>query len=699
MSDFLQMKVEFLKGVGAQRAELLGKELEIFTVADLISHFPNRYEDRSRIFKIHEVQASDIYIQVSGILGGGKLVGAGRAKRYIVKLKDLTGEIELVWFQSIPWMQQNLKTGEKYLVYGRLQHFNGVANIVHPEMELLSGDPLLKGRGLTPVYPLTETLRKRRLDSRFLATTLRAAIEDARFRIDEILPDGILKKHGFLGREQAIRWLHLPRDQNELESAQKRIKFEEFFYLQMRYLQLKNTRKRNFRGFIFEKVGAAVNDFYHGHLPFALTGAQKKVIKEIHRDMKSGKQMNRLLQGDVGSGKTIVALISMLIAADNGYQSCLMAPTEILANQHASGLRELLGDMPVRIELLTGSTKKKQKAEYMEALQRGEIHILVGTHALIEEDVAFQKLGLVVIDEQHRFGVAQRAKMWEKSATVPHVLVMTATPIPRTLAMTVYGDLDVSVIDEMPAGRKAIRTVHRYEQTRAAIMDFVKEEIAKGRQVYVVFPLIEDSPKLELKSLMTGYDLITYFLPTPEYKYSMVHGRMKGADKEGEMQKFKQQQTQILVATTVIEVGVNVPNASVMIIENTERFGLAQLHQLRGRVGRGAEQSFCVLVTGPKLSENARKRLNTMVRTNDGFEIAKVDLELRGPGDMDGTRQSGLLELKLGDILKDEELLLLARTEAESILDADPGLNTPANSMITRELAKIPHRTIWSKIS
>lgn len=697
--SFTEIPVEFLKGVGPVRAEVLKKELAIHTVGDLLSHYPFRYEDRSRIYKIREAAESEVNVQLCGTVQPLGIEGTGTGRRYRALLRDGTGELELVWFRGISWVEKNLKPGGKYLIYGRIGSFRNSLNMAHPEMDLLQGEPDLKGKGMVPVYPLTEGMKRARLDNRFLSQLTASLVGRPDFEVAEVLPEHVISALKFMPRIQALKQLHHPTDPALLQAAQNRLKFEEFFYLQIRYLQLKSTRNKDIRGLVFGNVGDKFNEFYFNHLPFELTGAQKKVIKEIHADMRSGKQMNRLLQGDVGSGKTIVALLIMLLAADNGYQACLMAPTEILAAQHFYSLRDLLAPMNIAPVLLTGSTRKKAREAILENLKNGTISFLIGTHALIEEDVEFENLGLVVIDEQHRFGVAQRARLWRKGNTVPHVLVMTATPIPRTLAMTVYGDLEVSIIDELPKGRKPITTVHRHENTRPIIMQFVREEIAKGRQVYIVFPLIEDSEKLELKSLMSGYDLVAEFLPPPEYKYSMVHGRLKPDEKDGEMQRFKQHLTDIMVATTVIEVGVNVPNASVMIIENAERFGLAQLHQLRGRVGRGADQSYCILVTGGKLSDAARKRLKTMVSTNDGFKIAQVDLELRGPGDMDGTRQSGLLDLKLADIRKDEKWLLLARSAAEKVLETDPMLMQPAHFCVRNELAKIPHRTVWSKIS
>jgi ATP-dependent DNA helicase RecG len=542
-------------------------------------------------------------------------------------------------------------------------------------------------------------MRRKKLENKFLVTAAQNAVNSSLYDIPENLPQAILAKYKFISRKDAVKELHFPQNLARLEEAKRRLKFEELFYLQLRHLMLKGFRNRTYKGLVFDKVGTYFHDFYDNHLPFELTGAQKRVLKEIRNDFKTGQQCNRLIQGDVGSGKTMVAMLSMLIAIDNGFQACMMAPTEILANQHYDGLRDWVETLGLRMELLTGSTTKKKREQLLIDLAEGNIHILVGTHALIEQDVQYKQLGLVVIDEQHRFGVAQRAKLWKKGHVLPHILVMTATPIPRTLAMTVYGDLDVSVIDEMPAGRKPIVTVHRQESMRPAIMEFLKNEIAKGRQIYYVFPLIEDSEKLDLNSLMSGYDMVSTYLPPPQFKYSIVHGKLKAAEKDAAMNLFKNHQTDILIATTVIEVGVNVPNASVMVIENAERFGLAQLHQLRGRVGRGNEQSYCVLITKPGLGENGYKRISTMVNTNDGFEIAKVDLELRGPGELDGTKQSGVLELKLADIRYDESTLIASRVEAQQWLENDELLMKPESVPIKSELAKIPNRTVWSKIS
>lgn len=697
MPGFLDTPVEFLKGVGPQRADALKTELGIQSIGDLLMHYPARHEDRSRIYKIAELGKADAGVQVSGVITHIDLIGAGPGRRFVANIKDETGNLQLVWFQGIPWVAKSVKPGDRYLAFGRLNDYKGRISMAHPELE--SNAQAIAPKGLVPVYPLTDGMRRKKLENRFMVQMVQTIFNDPRFDVPENLPPALLKEFQLLDRKTALRQLHSPSDLKSLEKAQHRLKFEELFYLQLRHLQLKTNRNRTIKGLVFSEVGDHFNTFYKEFLPFELTDAQKNVLREIRADMRTGRQMNRLLQGDVGSGKTIVALLSMLLAVDNGYQACVMAPTEILAAQHHLSLSEMLEGMNIKPVLLTGSTTKKTRKAILENLKSGEIPFLIGTHALIEQDVEFKNLGLVVIDEQHRFGVAQRARLASKSSTPPHILVMTATPIPRTLAMTVYGDLDVSVIDRLPGGRKPIITAARHHSTRPLIMDFLKKEIAAGRQVYYVFPLIEDSDKLELQSLMSGYDMVTEFLPTPDFKYSIVHGRLKPDEKENEMHKFRNGLTDIMIATTVIEVGVNVPNATVMVIENAERFGLAQLHQLRGRVGRGGNQSYCVLVAGDKLSENGKKRLDTMVRTTDGFEISKVDLELRGPGEMDGTRQSGLLELKLADIRYDENLLVLARNKAEDLLNDDPLLMKPEHFGVRQELAKTPHRTVWSKIA
>ena len=699
MPHWLDTGIEYLKGVGPQRAEALKKELGIHTLGDLLSHYPFRHEDRSQVYRINSLQGDDVWVQLQGSIRPIGMTGQGNGRRYVAMLHDGSGEIELVWFKGIVYVDRMLKPGTTYRVYGKINNFKGKLSIAHPELDALLPDAPIKPLSLVPVYPLTEGMRRKKLENKFLVTAAQNAVNSSLYDIPENLPQAILAKYKFISLKDAVKELHFPQNLARLEEAKRRLKFEELFYLQLRHLMLKGFRNRTYKGLVFDKVGTYFHDFYDNHLPFELTGAQKRVLKEIRNDFKTGQQCNRLIQGDVGSGKTMVAMLSMLIAIDNGFQACMMAPTEILANQHYDGLRDWVETLGLRMELLTGSTTKKKREQLLIDLAEGNIHILVGTHALIEQDVQYKQLGLVVIDEQHRFGVAQRAKLWKKGHVLPHILVMTATPIPRTVAMTVYGDLDVSVIDEMPAGRKPIVTVHRQESMRPAIMEFLKNEIAKGRQIYYVFPLIEDSEKLDLNSLMSGYDMVSTYLPPPQFKYSIVHGKLKAAEKDAAMNLFKNHQTDILIATTVIEVGVNVPNASVMVIENAERFGLAQLHQLRGRVGRGNEQSYCVLITKPGLGENGYKRISTMVNTNDGFEIAKVDLELRGPGELDGTKQSGVLELKLADIRYDESTLIASRVEAQQWLENDELLMKPESAPIKSELAKIPNRTVWSKIS
>lgn len=699
MPHWLDTGIEYLKGVGPQRAEALKKELGIHTLGDLLSHYPFRHEDRSQVYRINSLQGDDVWVQLQGSIRPIGMTGQGNGRRYVAMLHDGSGEIELVWFKGIVYVDRMLKPGTVYRVYGKINNFKGKLSIAHPELDAIIPNAPTKPLNLVPVYPLTEGLRRKKLENKFLVTAAQNAVNSSLYDIPENLPQDIIAKYKFLSRKDAVKELHFPQSLARLEEAKRRLKFEELFYLQLRHLMLKGFRNRTYKGLVFDTVGKYFHEFYDNHLPFDLTGAQKRVLKEIRNDFKTGLQCNRLIQGDVGSGKTMVAMLSMLIAIDNGYQACMMAPTEILATQHYEGLREWVEILGLRMELLTGSTPKKKRETLLSDLLAGNIHILVGTHALIEQDVQYKQLGLVVIDEQHRFGVAQRAKLWKKGQVLPHILVMTATPIPRTLAMTVYGDLEVSVIDEMPAGRKPIVTVHRQESMRPAIMEFLKNEMAKGRQVYYVFPLIEDSEKLDLNSLMSGYDMVSSYLPPPQFKYSIVHGKLKAAEKDAAMNLFKNHQTDIMIATTVIEVGVNVPNASVMVIENAERFGLAQLHQLRGRVGRGNEQSYCILITKPGLGENGYKRISTMVQTNDGFEIAKVDLELRGPGELDGTKQSGVLELKLADIRHDESTLIASRLEAQQWLASDELLMKPESAPIKAELAKIPNRTVWSKIS
>lgn len=698
MNEFLQTPIEFLKGVGPQRAELLAQEIGIRTFNDLLNYFPFRYVDRSRYHKVSDLPYLESYAQLKGRIIHVSEGGMGRQKKLSAKFQDETGIIELIWFQGIKWVKPLLKVGAEYQIFGKAKVYGNTWNIPHPEITEWK-DVLLK-TGLQPIYSTTEKLSAKGLHSKGIEKLTAQLGSQIKGRIEENLPQDVLSEHRFIPREQAFYMVHLPKNEPEYIQARLRLKFEELFLLQLELLLRKQISIQKSKGFVFEEVGDIFNEFYNHHLPFPLTGAQKRVLKEIRKDFLTGHHMNRLLQGDVGSGKTLVALLTMLIGIGNGFQAALMAPTEILANQHFETIKEMVREMPVKIELLTGSVKKKDRVAIHEGLENGSIHILVGTHALLEDVVQFSNLGIVVIDEQHRFGVAQRARMWKKNVIPPHVLIMTATPIPRTLAMTFYGDLDVSVIDELPPGRKPITTVHRYESHRLRVFGFMKEEIAKGRQIYIVYPLINESETLDFKNLMTGYEAVTRVFPLPDYRVSIVHGKLKPEDKDFEMQRFAKGETQIMVATTVIEVGVNVPNASVMIIESAERFGLSQLHQLRGRVGRGAEQSYCILMTGDKLSKDTLKRIDTMVSSNDGFEIAEVDLQLRGPGDLMGTQQSGVLNLKIADLSKDSQLVVLARDEARKILEVDPGLNRPQHLKIRELLIHILRsKPNWGKIA
>jgi ATP-dependent DNA helicase RecG len=689
-----------LKGVGPQRADLLKKELGIFTFNDLLNHFPYRHVDKTKVNLIADINSSTDYIQVAGILSVIELVGYRHSKRLVGQLADKSGFLELVWFEGVSWIQKNLKQGQGYLVYGKVSFFQGNPQIVHPEMELLSEETAEGKNYLEPVYPSTEKLKSKGLGGRPIGKLTRVLFGLIKERdTPENIPSPVLKQLKLLPRFEAYKQIHFPESQEHYEQALRRLKFEEFFLSQVRLGLLRQKRHRFSKGIVFDKVGDLFNEFYSNYLPFELTGAQKKVIKEIRTDTGRGHQMNRLLQGDVGSGKTIVALLTMLLAIDNGYQACMMAPTEILAQQHFNSIIALLKDLPVSIRLLTGSTKTSQRKEIMEMLADQSLKILVGTHAVIEEAIQFKNLGLAIVDEQHRFGVAQRAKLWEKAEIPPHILVMTATPIPRTLAMTAYGDLDYSIMDEMPPGRQLITTVHRYETKRAQVMDFVKAEIAKGRQAYIIFPLIEESSKLDYENLMKGYDNVKAYFPEPKYWISMVHGRQKAEQKRINMHRFVTGDTQIMVSTTVIEVGVDVPNASVMVIESAERFGLSQLHQLRGRVGRGKEKSYCVLLTANGIGNEARERMKVMTSTNDGFVIAEKDLELRGPGDIEGTRQSGELNFKLASIVKDRPILEAAKTIAMKILDEDPDLGSAENLLLKNFLMRQKTSTVWSKIS
>ncbi len=698
MNDFLKTPIEFLKGVGPQRADLLRQELGIHTFADLLNHFPFRYIDRSRYVTVSELSTMETAAQLRGRIIAVSESGVGRTKKLSAKFQDESGIIDLIWFQGIRWIKPLLKIGIEYQLYGKAKFYGSSWNMPHPELTEWK-DVLLK-TGLQPVYSTTEKLTAKGLHSKGIEKLTATLVSQVKGKLAETIPTAILNKHHLIPRESAYILVHLPSIENDFHRARLRLKFEELFFLQLELLLRKSITAQKSKGFVFNEVGTIFNHFYHEYLPFPLTGAQKRVIKEIRKDFISGQHMNRLLQGDVGSGKTLVALLTMLIAVGNGFQTALMAPTEILASQHLETLSEFLKDMPVKVSLLTGSVKKKDRVSIHEGLEDGSIHILVGTHALLEDAVQFKNLGVVVIDEQHRFGVAQRARMWKKNTIPPHVLIMTATPIPRTLAMTFYGDLEVSVIDELPPGRKPVNTVHRYEASRLRVFGFMKEEIAKGRQVYIVYPLINESETLDFNNLMSGYEAITRSFPLPDYKVSIVHGKLKPEDKDYEMQRFIKGETQIMVATTVIEVGVNVPNASVMIIESAERFGLSQLHQLRGRVGRGAEQSFCILMTGIKLSKESTRRMETMVRTNDGFEIAEVDLQLRGPGDLMGTQQSGALDLRIADLSRDAQIVIMARDEARGLLDLDPGLDRPQHMTLKEILREIlKSRPDWGKIA
>lgn len=695
--SFFDNKIEFLKGVGPQRGALLNTELGIFTFGDLLEHYPFRYEDRTSFHSISDLNDAMSAVQLKGRLRYWETLGEGTKTRLVGHFTDGTGAMELTWFQSISWLEKNLRKDGEYVVYGKPTLFGGRFQITHPEMEILTPENE-KGGYWQPVYNLTEKLRKKYIDSRQIGRMMANLLDQAEPHIRETLPDSLVQRFRLISKREAIRHIHIPQSEQWLHQAKRRLKFEELFYNQLRLIKQKIFRRNEYAGQVFTKT-ALIKEFYEKHLPFDLTNAQKKVIREIFEDLRSGKQMNRLLQGDVGSGKTIVAFIAMLLAIDNGAQACMMAPTEILANQHYDNLKELADKLGLSIGRLTGSTPKKGRKLIHEGLLDGSMHIVVGTHALLEDTVQFKNLGLCITDEQHRFGVAQRAKLWQKNENVyPHILVMTATPIPRTLAMTLYGDLDVSIIDELPAGRKPIKTVHRYDTHRLAVFGFLREEIRKGRQIYIVYPLIEESEKLDFKDLMDGYDSVTRAFP--EYQVSIVHGKMKAADKNWEMQRFIEKETEIMVATTVIEVGVNVPNASVMVVESAERFGLAQLHQLRGRVGRGAEQSYCVLMTDVKLSKETRTRLDTLVRTNDGFEIANVDLQLRGPGDLSGTQQSGVIDLIIADLAKDGEILKVARETAQEILEEDSDLILPKNQVIRQQIeSRKANESNWARIS
>ncbi|HXA02907.1 MAG TPA: ATP-dependent DNA helicase RecG [Cytophagaceae bacterium] len=695
MANFFDTKIEYIKGVGPQKASLLNTELRVFTYGDLIQLYPFRYEDRSRYYKISEISEDLPFVQIRGFIKNISLA-QGRVKRLVASFSDGTGTIDLVWFQGIKWAAEKIKPGIEYVVYGKPSIYGHKFNIAHPEIEPFA--PGMSEKGLQPVYNTTEKLKAKYLDSKAISKILEKLLETAGNHIQETLPSSLLQKFKLVSKKEAMLSIHYPKDEVLLEKSRKRLKFEELFFIQLKLLHQKSVRRIEFRGQIFKNI-PTLNDFYKNHLPFDLTEAQKRVIREIYKDLISGKQMNRLLQGDVGSGKTIVGFIIMLMAIDNGAQTCLMAPTEILADQHYKGLKEFADKLNISIAKLTGSSKTKERKVIHESLKSGELSIIIGTHALLEDIVEFNNLGICIIDEQHRFGVAQRAKLWKKNKEVhPHVLVMTATPIPRTLAMTLYGDLDISVIDEMPAGRKPIKTIHQYDKDRLKVFGFIRKQIEEGRQIYIVYPLIEESEKMDFKDLIDGFESISRAFP--EIPISILHGRMKSVDKDFEMTRFAKGETKIMVATTVIEVGVNVPNASVMVIESAERFGLSQLHQLRGRVGRGADQSYCIMMTGVKLGRETRTRLETMVRTNNGFEIADVDLRLRGPGDLTGTQQSGVLDLLIADLSQDAVILQYAREAAMEILDTDPQMENPENYNIKKHIASLNKNSVnWSRIS
>lgn len=735
--NILSQDIKYLQGVGPHRAELLEKELGIKTVNDLLTYYPYKYVDRTHIYKICEIDGNMPYVQLCGQILSFETIGEGKGKRMVAHFSDGTGIIDLVWFQGIKYAANAYKVRVPYLIFGKPNVFNGRINLAHPEIEdspypinaprggvatqgnLFAADDENEDFGMSsapssanvsttqnsntcsfrPFYNTSEKMKKGSINSSTMAKLTANMFKILTQPLEETLPPYIKERYRLISFDEAIRNIHYPTSSDNLRKAQLRLKFEELFYIQLNILRYARSRQLKYRGLLFTRIGDMFNGFYHHHLPFQLTGAQKRVIKEIHADMKSGKQMNRLLQGDVGSGKTLVALMCSLIALDNGCQACIMAPTEILAEQHVETIRNFIGDMPIRVELLTGTVKGKKREKILTDLANGDINILVGTHAVIEDNVVFNHLGLVIIDEQHRFGVAQRAKLWMKNEVPPHVLVMTATPIPRTLAMTLYGDLDVSIIDELPPGRKPIKTVHMFDAHRQKIYDLMRHELQLGRQIYIVYPLIKETEKMDMKDLEAGYEEISAAFP--DYKVSKVHGKMKPAEKDAEMQLFASHQTHILVSTTVIEVGVNVPNASVMIIENAERFGLSQLHQLRGRVGRGADQSYCVLVTNYKISNDTRKRVQIMVDSTDGFEIAEQDLKLRGPGDLEGTQQSGMaFDMKIANLARDGQILTFARAAAQEVVDNDPNEDQPQNTILWRRLKELRKTNInWGAIS
>ena len=701
MESILDSKITYLKGVGPKKADLLKKELGIYIFNDLITYFPFRYADKSKIYKVGDIVTDNTYFQLVGTVSNLTKVGDKRARFVTATFSDDTGSIELIWFRGLQWVMNRFVPGKKYIIFGKPSVFKNKFNFAHPEIEdFEESDFSVSGQRLEGIYSSTEKLKNVGLGSRGISKLQKELISQCTESLFETLPEYILENYHLISRKKALVNIHFPGEAQIIEKAKERLKFEELLIIQLQLIKDKNSVSHRFKGQIFKTVGNNLNVFYNEYLPFQLTNAQKRVIKEIRYDMRTGYQMNRLLQGDVGSGKTLVALLCVLISMDNGVQSCIMAPTEILATQHFNSIKKIIGGLNVNIELLTGSTKKKKREEIHTQLKDGRLNLLIGTHAVLEDVVVFKNLGFVVIDEQHRFGVAQRAKLWKKNSIPPHVLVMTATPIPRTLAMTVYGNLDISIIDELPPGRKPVTTTHVFESKRLRILGFMKEQIKQGRQIYVVYPLIRESEKVDLKNLMDGYHNMIHDFPMPDYQVSVVHGKMKAEDKDFEMQRFVEGKTDIMVSTTVIEVGVDVPNASVMIIENAERFGLSQLHQLRGRVGRGADQSYCVLISGYKLSSEGRKRLEIMVETTDGFKIAEADLKLRGPGDLQGTQQSGVLDLKIASLIHDTHLITLTRNLAIKVIERDPSLDKTPNRLLRKQLDKIKEgKQNWGRIS
>ncbi|WP_298883714.1 ATP-dependent DNA helicase RecG [uncultured Polaribacter sp.] len=696
----LSYPITYINGISVQRATLLYTELGIKTCNDLLNFFPFRYIDKTAFYSIKDLQPNSSEVQIVGKVTRVKSVAQKRGSRLVATFQDASGSMELVWFKGQKWIKDALKINEPYVIYGKLNHYNGNFSIPHPEMELVKEYKKKLQTKMQPVYPSTEKLTNSGVSNKLMRTYVQNLLQQYFDVIEESLSKEIISDFKLMSKREALLNAHFPKSQENLARAQNRLKFEELFFIQLQLLRKKLINKSKIKGYVFENVAENFNSFYKNHLPFSLTNAQKRVLKEIRKDVASGAHMNRLLQGDVGSGKTIVALLTMLLAIDNGFQATIMAPTEILATQHYHAISELVKDMNINVDLLTGSVKTKKRKEIHQNLEEGNLHILIGTHALLEDKVQFKNLGIAIIDEQHRFGVAQRSKLWSKNEIPPHILVMTATPIPRTLAMSVYGDLDISVIDELPPGRKEVKTVHRFDSNRLSVFKFMRDEIEKGRQIYIVYPLIQESEAMDYKDLMDGYESVSREFPSPKYQISIVHGKMKPADKEYEMQRFVKGETQIMVATTVIEVGVNVPNASVMIIESSERFGLSQLHQLRGRVGRGADQSYCILLSSYKLSEEGKTRLKTMVDTTDGFKIAEVDLKLRGPGNLMGTQQSGVLNLKIADVVKDTQILVAARNKAVDVLQEDSNLSKPENASIKKNYLELSKNSkIWSNIS